>query len=117
MVVLYPLLSFIWPGKEAGKDEGPLNIPLDEIPGNGSKIFPYRDGKVIVIRSGKRVIALSGVCTHMACLLKFNPKGFIECPCHGGKFNLNGTVVAGPPPKPLRTFPARIAGNRIIVGG
>jgi len=117
MVILYPLLSFLWPGKEGGEEEGPLNIPLNEIPNDGSKIYPYREGKVIVIRSGKRVIALSGVCTHMGCLLKYNRKGFIECPCHGGRFDLNGTVIAGPPPKPLITFPARIAQSRIIVGG
>jgi Rieske Fe-S protein len=39
----------------------------------------------------------------------------IECPCHGGVYNLQGQVIAGPPPQPLRELPARLDGSRVMV--
>jgi cytochrome b6-f complex iron-sulfur subunit len=44
----------------------------------------------LVHRDGK-IRALSGVCTHMGCLLEYNPaEQGLDCPCHGAKFGLDG---------------------------
>ncbi len=39
--------------------------------------------------------ALSGVCTHMSCLLAWNTSDrTFDCPCHGGRFAENGQAAA-----------------------
>jgi Rieske Fe-S protein len=43
-------------------------------------------------------IALSGVCTHMACLLQWNGVDrTFDCPCHGSRFLENGQQAPGAP--------------------
>lgn len=44
-----------------------------------------------VVREGDSARALSRVCTHMGCLLRFDAgEGEFQCPCHGAVFDLNG---------------------------
>ena len=38
------------------------------------------------------------------------------CPCHDGRYDEFGDVLAGPPPIPLEQFPVRIEGDTVIVG-
>lgn len=74
---------------------------------------------VAVIRDPKSpgsVIAVSAVCTHAGCTLAWdNAQGVFACPCHGGRFNADGTVNAGPTRQPLGTFEAKIDGDRVLV--
>jgi len=46
--------------------------------------------------------AYSMVCTHLACIVtwRVSEKDFY-CPCHQAVFAADGTVVSGPPPRPL----------------
>ncbi len=47
-------------------------------------------------------VALNTVCTHLQCVTGFPEEDQIVCPCHGGYFSLvDGTVIDGPPPRPL----------------
>jgi Rieske Fe-S protein len=47
-------------------------------------------------------VALNTVCTHLECFTGFPEEDQIVCPCHGGYFSLvDGTVLDGPPPRPL----------------
>ena len=50
--------------------------------------------------------AYNRVCTHLQCLLNYDPGNHqIVCPCHGTFFDANdGTVITGPAPKPLPTI-------------
>lgn len=63
-----------------------------------------------------QVTALYARCTHAACAVNWNEgsKQF-ECPCHGGKFDASGKVVAGPPPKPLERLIATVQGQDVLV--
>ncbi|MCF7803062.1 MAG: ubiquinol-cytochrome c reductase iron-sulfur subunit [Candidatus Marinimicrobia bacterium] len=64
---------------------------------------------VYVLRQGKNVNVFSPICTHMGCNVAWNREASeFQCPCHGGKFNREGEVIAGPPPKPLRQFSTEI---------
>ncbi|NXY94040.1 FAD-dependent oxidoreductase [Streptomyces sp. BR123] len=65
-------------------------------------------GEGTVVRSGGRpyavhrddggqLHAVSAVCTHMGCLVCFNnAERTWECPCHGSRFAVDGTVLQGP---------------------
>jgi menaquinol-cytochrome c reductase iron-sulfur subunit len=68
-------------------------------------------GVYIVRKSetGNDVVAFSNVCTHLACRVNWNDQAqeYI-CPCHDGKFNIDGTVVAGPPPRPLDRYETKV---------
>ena len=62
------------------------------------------DGKVAgVFRDdGERLHAVSAVCTHMGCMVGFNPVDRTwDCPCHGSRFGLDGKVLHGPATEPL----------------
>lgn len=46
--------------------------------------------------------AVNAVCTHLGCVVPWNPaeKKFM-CPCHGSQYDKNGRVVRGPAPLSL----------------
>jgi nitrite reductase/ring-hydroxylating ferredoxin subunit len=49
-----------------------------------------------------RVHAVSAVCTHMGCILGWNPVDRTwDCPCHGSRFAPDGSVLHGPATKAL----------------
>jgi cytochrome b6-f complex iron-sulfur subunit len=72
----------------------------------GFKIIRFGEDPVIVIRlSPTDIRAFSAVCTHLACIVEYQQKKTrIFCNCHNGIYDLNGRVIAGPPPKPLKKF-------------
>ena len=40
---------------------------------------------------------VSAACTHLGCLVTFNPaERSWDCPCHGSRFATEGTVIEGP---------------------
>ena len=42
--------------------------------------------------------------------------GTIDCPCHGSKFNLDGTVANGPAQEPLEVQAIAVEGDSIVLG-
>jgi menaquinol-cytochrome c reductase iron-sulfur subunit len=56
-----------------------------------------------------RLIAFSAHCSHLGCPVRWEDKAqLFMCPCHGGAYYKDGTVAAGPPPKPLTKIEVRI---------
>jgi arsenite oxidase small subunit len=51
------------------------------------------------------LFAFNRVCTHLQCLLNYDPKtNQMTCPCHGSIFSADdGVKVSGPAPRPLPT--------------
>ena len=58
---------------------------------------------VTVEGGGLEPYALSAECTHLGCLVPWDPiqKKF-ECPCHGSQYDARGSVIRGPAPGPLK---------------
>lgn len=71
----------------------PTTIPAGEgalVNHNGEKVAVYKD------EQGK-LYGVSPVCTHMGCLLGWNSaEKSWDCPCHGSRFSVTGSVLHGP---------------------
>lgn len=89
---------------------------LDAIPENGVHMVYLPEGPVILEKKGTEVHALSAICTHLGCIVRWHPevREFI-CPCHGGTYRLNGTVVSGPPPHPLAKIDVVLRQQQVFV--
>ena len=47
--------------------------------------------------------AVSATCTHLGCIVAFNEAETAwECPCHGSRFAVDGSVLQGPATRPLQ---------------
>lgn len=55
-------------------------------------------------------------CTHLGCPVSWlSTAQLFVCPCHGGVFYRDGTVAAGPPPRPLYEYVTRIENGHLFV--
>lgn len=61
-------------------------------------------------------LVMSWRCTHLGCTVPWveEEKQF-HCPCHGSMFDAQGLVKAGPAPRPLDLYPARVENNELVV--
>jgi cytochrome b6-f complex iron-sulfur subunit len=113
----YPLVRFLSPSAGGGPG-GTVTIDKKDVPVGGAKDLVLNDLPIIVInRPEKGYIALSRVCTHLGCLVEYQ-KGteVLLCPCHAGKFDLDGNVISGPPPQPLPRLALKVEGNSLVIG-
>jgi quinol---cytochrome c reductase iron-sulfur subunit, bacillus type len=61
-------------------------------------------------------IGFSVNCTHLGCPVRWLPDAdLFMCPCHGGVYYSDGTVAAGPPPKPLIRYDVRTANGQVQI--
>ncbi len=76
-----------------------------------------RKSRVFIVASSAGVIVLSAVCSHLGCLVNYRKelKEFV-CPCHGGKYDITGRNISGPPPAPLTRLPVKMEKGMMMVG-
>jgi len=95
---------------------------MGDIPVNGTKIFQYPTdvAPCILVRTGETsYAAYSRICTHNSCPVFYRPdeNGF-ECRCHNALFSItDGSVLQGPPPRPLPRILLEFRGNDILAVG
>ncbi len=86
--------------------------------------FPIQDGwayatqKMLayVRRQGDALFALSAVCTHLGCNVRWEEeRGEFVCPCHAGVYDKEGKNIAGPPPHPLPKLPIKVEDGTVLV--
>src|ERR1017187_159348 len=69
--------------------------------------YIYSNGVIVARLSNADLgfIALAQTCTHQGCTIAYDSNSMtFLCPCHGGQYNLNGDVIAGPPPNPVKKY-------------
>jgi glycine/D-amino acid oxidase-like deaminating enzyme/nitrite reductase/ring-hydroxylating ferredoxin subunit len=65
--------------------------------GEGMIIGSRRKKRAVFRDQSGKVHELSPVCTHLGCLVRWNPaESTWDCPCHGSRFKPTGEVIAGP---------------------
>lgn len=73
--------------------------------------------KIFIVKTDTKLFSLLPVCTHLGCLVTWQrPAERFVCPCHGGQYDTDGKVVAGPPPGPLNRLPLKIKDGKVLVG-
>jgi Rieske Fe-S protein len=151
VTALAPILVYLWPAPPKGQKKAPIKIslatPIDQLqagsavkfdaPTTPNSAFVMADGGgdnapgdlafggfVTKDQNGKtNVFAIN--CSHLGCSVALNTdaKSF-DCPCHGSRFHLDGTVLHGPAAYPLShlnwqqdgTDPNSITVDGIILG-
>ena len=108
--VAYPIIRYLKPLPQTGPT-GPTHLTRDEtakLEQNKFVIVPVSGQRVIVLQSQDEVFAFSAKCSHEGCTVTYLPgQSVIWCPCHDGRFDMNGRVLSGPPPKPLTKYLAQ----------
>jgi nitrite reductase/ring-hydroxylating ferredoxin subunit len=80
----------------------PARSVRDVAPGEG-KVLQLKGRKVAAFRDQQgRVTLCSAICTHLQCVVAWNPaEATWDCPCHGSRFHPDGRVISGPAEEPL----------------
>lgn len=68
------------------------------------KVVDFEGKQLAIYKNEEGLITLlSPVCTHAGCTVAFNQaEKSWDCPCHGGRFDVHGKVLCGPPQENLR---------------
>ncbi len=115
-----PIVAYFFPAKLEEMPSEPVLVgAVEELPADASKTVRFGRYPALVIHTSEGLRAYSAVCTHFACIVKWDPAlGQIVCPCHEGYFDpLDGHVISGPPPIPLEPIKVEIVDGQIYVGG
>jgi len=111
------LQSKLYPATGQAQEAKPVSFALSDLPVGSFRLFLYGGLPAIVLRTAESIRAFSLVCTHLGCTVQWQAdKKEFYCPCHDGRFDEFGEVLAGPPPIPLEQIPARVEGDQILIG-
>ncbi len=115
---LYPVIRYLIPPPRSEENiERVVAGRVGELAPNSSKIFRFGSTPALLILTADGVYkAFSAICTHLTCTVGYDgTTGTLLCPCHNGRFDLNGQVIAGPPPQPLEELVVETLGEEILV--
>lgn len=113
----WPVWQYLAPRKSEGEGQK-VTIPRSQVPPGSAHFFSFRGHPAVILQArANEFIALTAVCTHLGCIVKWLPeKNEFECPCHAGRFSPEGKVLGGPPPKPLESYPVSVQADNLVIG-
>jgi Rieske Fe-S protein len=82
--------------------------------------YPNKEDTAILIRSEDGTYSAFGQkCTHLSCPVFYSKENKrLECPCHEGGFDAKtGTVLYGPPPRPLDMVELEVHNGEVFAVG
>jgi 3-phenylpropionate/trans-cinnamate dioxygenase ferredoxin component len=91
---------------------------INDIKPGQLKAFAVNGHHVLIANWEGTLFATQDLCTHDGGTLADGEliDGEIECPRHGGRFDLKtGAVTALPPMFPIKTFPVQVEGDQVLV--
>jgi len=102
--------KFSLPRPGRGEYGGVIDVgPVTDLPEPGSAPASFPEGRLWIVRTDDGLVALNKVCTHLDCLVGWDElEGQFVCPCHGSKFEVDGTFVSGPAPRSLDRYAMQI---------
>lgn len=118
--VMYPIIRYLAPLPMSGPT-GPVALTRAEeekVERDKFAIVQVGNRRLLVLEDSEGELhALDAKCTHEGCTVRFLPReDLIACACHNARFDLQGRVLAGPPPRPLpRYFVQRDSDGDIVV--
>ncbi len=119
------IFAFSLPRFREGEFGGTRTIGTvgDKLPKADSGPVAYSDVKTWIVNVGpagaaagggkEGLVALYKVCVHLGCLYAWVDSNHrFECPCHGSKYQLDGTYIEGPAPRDLDRFVVQIKNEK-----
>ncbi len=108
--VLYPVIRYLKPLPRAGA-VGPTRLTREEqtkLEKEHFVIVPVSGQRVLVLQNAaQEILAVDAKCTHEGCTVQYlAAESVIWCACHNARFDLDGRVLSGPPPRPLPKYAA-----------
>jgi nitrite reductase/ring-hydroxylating ferredoxin subunit len=109
--IVYPVLRYLRP-LAAQDGSGPRRLTREEaakLDQERTLIVRHGPTRILVFEDPEqRLRALEARCTHEGCTVQYVPgDSLIWCACHNGRFDLDGRVLSGPPPRPLARWTAQ----------
>lgn len=118
----YPIYRYVaTPSQRAAALGSVTEVTLpgaDELEAGSAMMFKFGYKPTMLIHhTDDTWVCFDAVCTHLGCTVRFEPEQQrIYCACHGGVYDMRtGSNVAGPPPKPLRTYTVEFGDGQVIV--
>jgi 3-phenylpropionate/trans-cinnamate dioxygenase ferredoxin component len=93
-------------------------LPLAELADGEARLVELAGQTVLLCRDDGAAFAIENRCSHMDAPLDCGrvKYGWISCPAHGGRFDLeSGEAVGRPATDPIRTWPTRLVDGMIEV--
>lgn len=89
---------------------GEFNLgPASALPTVNAAPVPNTAGKFWMVHTEEGVKAFYKVCTHLGCLYEWDTLNYrFQCPCHGSRFWLDGSLMRGPAARGLDQFVIRV---------
>jgi Rieske Fe-S protein len=119
-IIFGPIIAYFYPAELEEVPSEPMKVAGEsELPPGKSITVRFGRYPAIVINTPAGLKAYSAVCTHFACIVKWDEnQNMIKCPCHDGFFDpITGAVISGPPPTPLEPINVEVVDGQIFVGG
>lgn len=93
----------------------PKNAALTAV--DGALVIAAPRDSILLVRSSTTVVqAVSDICTHAGCSVRYDHVNkVLSCPCHGSKFALNGMVTQGPAFRPLAKYQTQLDSVRNLL--
>ncbi|MDO8749678.1 MAG: ubiquinol-cytochrome c reductase iron-sulfur subunit [Dehalococcoidia bacterium] len=103
----------------------PIHVEYEQRMKDSWVLTTHRKGAWIVTQDGQNFTVFDPHCTHLGCPYTWTEEPWkgegpykgqphFHCPCHEGIYTIDGTVISGPPPRPLDRLLTKVEGDSIL---
>jgi cytochrome b6-f complex iron-sulfur subunit len=117
---VYAWLRGTYFGSPQVKPKGSIRVgSVESLKRGTTRTVQYGPDKVIIVRTpNSEFVALSAICTHLGCSIRFRQNqahGELVCNCHESVFGLDGENLSGPAPLPLKAYKIQLNNNELQI--